>query len=140
MLEALPSRIGADDPFVREARVGRYKPGVVRLVLDLKTEVNPQAFSLRPVGEYAHRLVLDVYPARPVDPLLALITELEQQRAADHRRPPRPPPARSEEAPQAPSEPAARAETPRSPPQDAAKSGDSKRRPASREGRPRSSG
>ena len=66
-LGSLPGRIGADDPFVREARVGRYKPGVTRLVLDLKTEANPQAFSLRPVGEYAHRLVVDVYPARPVD-------------------------------------------------------------------------
>jgi N-acetylmuramoyl-L-alanine amidase len=82
VLEGLPSRISPEDPFVREARVGRYKPGVVRLVLDLKTGVSPQAFALRPVGEYAHRLVLDVYPAEPVDPLLALITELEQQRAA----------------------------------------------------------
>ncbi len=81
-LEGLPSRISPDDPFVREARIGRHKPGVVRLVLDLKTGGSPQAFALRPVGEYAHRLVLDVYPAQPVDPLLALITELEQQRAA----------------------------------------------------------
>jgi N-acetylmuramoyl-L-alanine amidase len=81
-LEGLPGRISPDDPFVREARVGRYKPGIVRLVLDLKTSVSPQAFALRPVGEYAHRLVLDVYPAQPVDPLLALIAELEQQRAA----------------------------------------------------------
>lgn len=129
VLEALPARIGADDPFVREARVGRYRPGVTRLVLDLKTEVNPQAFSLRPVGEYAHRLVLDVYPARAVDPLLALITELEQQRAAVSV-PPRPVtsmPARSEEAGQAPSEPAVRAEPQRSPPQDAAKSAENKR-------------
>jgi N-acetylmuramoyl-L-alanine amidase len=112
VLEALPGRIGADDPFVREARVGRYRPGVTRLVLDLKTEVNPQAFSLRPVGEYAHRLVLDVYPARPVDPLLALITELEQQRAAAVSIPApadAAPPRGSEEA-QAASEPAARTE------------------------------
>jgi N-acetylmuramoyl-L-alanine amidase len=81
VLDSLPGRIAPDDPFVRDARVGRYKPGVTRLVLDLKTEVNPQAFSLRPIGEYAHRLVVDVYPAHPVDPLLALITELDQQRA-----------------------------------------------------------
>jgi N-acetylmuramoyl-L-alanine amidase len=34
-------------------------------------------FALRPVGDYAHRLVLDVYPAQPEDPLLALLQELE---------------------------------------------------------------
>jgi N-acetylmuramoyl-L-alanine amidase len=122
-LGGLPGRIAPDDPFVREARVGRYKPGVTRLVLDLKTEVNPQAFSLRPVGEYAHRLVLDIYPAQPVDPLLALITELEQQRAAAGSTPP---PA--DPAPAPPREEPAQAATriERSAPQEPAKHGASK--------------
>ncbi len=124
VLEALPTRIGPDDPFVREVRVGRYRPGVVRLVLDLKTEVNPQAFSLRPVGEYAHRLVLDVYPTKRADPLLALITELEQQRAVVFAPPPAvvPAPARSEQPPPAPSERAAAREPQPGPPQEPAKS------------------
>ena len=90
--------------------MGRYRPGVVRLVLGLKTEVNPQAFSLRPVGEYAHRLVLDVYPAKPVDPLLTLITELEQQRAAVPRRHRLSAPVRASKP-----QPAAPAETTRAP-------------------------
>jgi N-acetylmuramoyl-L-alanine amidase len=56
-------------------RVGRFKPGVVRLVLDLKTEVKPQLFDLKPVKDYGHRLVLDVYPAHPADPLMALLDQ-----------------------------------------------------------------
>jgi N-acetylmuramoyl-L-alanine amidase len=48
-------------------------------VLDLKTEVKPQLFSLNPVAEYGYRLVLDVYPAVPVDPLMALIQQPESK-------------------------------------------------------------
>ena len=124
-LETLSGRIGTDDPFVREARVGRYKPGVVRLVLDLKTEVSPQAFALRPVGEYAYRLVLDVYPARPVDPLLALITELEQQRAATAATQPV-----DSVSPRGTQEPAVRAEPQDAPAQGGVKGGDLKHRTA----------
>jgi N-acetylmuramoyl-L-alanine amidase len=45
----------------------------VRVVFDLKTEVKPSVFPLAPVGEYRNRLVLDIYPAKPADPLLALL-------------------------------------------------------------------
>jgi len=55
--------------------VGQYQPGVVRLVLDLKREARPQVFSLAPVAAYRNRLVLDLYPAAPPDPLAALIAE-----------------------------------------------------------------
>src|SRR6188768_626740 len=60
-LEKLPAKIDAADPYIQTMRIGRYKPGVVRLVLDLKTAVMPQAFVLKPVGDYGHRLVLDIY-------------------------------------------------------------------------------
>lgn len=73
ILNALNTKIGNDDPYIKSARVGRFKPGVVRLVLDLKTEVKPQLFNLKPVAEYGHRLVLDIFPAHPVDPLIALL-------------------------------------------------------------------
>ena len=43
------------------------------MVFDLKTEVKPSVFPLAPAGEYKHRLVLDIYPAKPKDPLLALL-------------------------------------------------------------------
>jgi len=77
-LNELAKLIDNNDPYITSLRVGRFKPGVVRLVLDLKSEVKPQLFVLKPVGEYGYRLVLDVYPAQPLDPLMAL---LEQPKA-----------------------------------------------------------
>lgn len=82
-LTGLADRISADDPYVKAVRIGRFKPGVVRLVLDLKSEIKPQSFSLPPVGEYGHRLVLDLYPVAAADPLLAFLEKLEAERAAD---------------------------------------------------------
>ncbi|MBW7900543.1 MAG: N-acetylmuramoyl-L-alanine amidase [Rhodocyclaceae bacterium] len=79
VLEGLSGKVAADDPNIRLLRTGRFKPGVVRLVMELKTEVAPQVFVLNPVGEYGHRLVLDVYPANPLDPLMALIEKKELQ-------------------------------------------------------------
>lgn len=79
VLEGLSGKIAADDPYIRLLRAGRFKPGVLRLVMELKTAVVPQVFVLAPVGEYGHRLVLDVYPENPPDPLLALINKRELQ-------------------------------------------------------------
>jgi N-acetylmuramoyl-L-alanine amidase len=72
-LKELPAKVGANDPYIQAVRVGINRPNVVRVVFDLKTEVKPSVFALAPAGEYKHRLVLDIYPARPPDPLLALI-------------------------------------------------------------------
>ena len=74
-LEKLPTKIDAADPYIQAVRIGRYKPEVLRLVLDLKTTALPQAFVLKPVGDYGHRLVLDIYPVVPPDPLMALLNE-----------------------------------------------------------------
>jgi N-acetylmuramoyl-L-alanine amidase len=70
--QQLAGKLAANDPYIANLRAARNKPGVVRLVLDLKSEVRPQLFQLKPVGEYGHRLVLDLYPAVPVDPLRSL--------------------------------------------------------------------
>src|SRR5215831_8252920 len=78
-LRALPERIAADDPYIARARVAINRPGVVRLVFELKTEIKPQAFLLKPISEYSHRLVIDVYPAHASDPLLALVDELGKE-------------------------------------------------------------
>ncbi len=81
----IADKILPDDPYIAQMRAGRYKPGVVRVVLDLKTEVRPQIFTLKPVGDYGHRLVLDVYPLTPVDPLMALVQKSEVGEAqAEH--------------------------------------------------------
>ncbi len=72
-LEGLAGKVAANDPYIKLVRVARNKPGVVRVVLDLKAEVKPQMFTLPPYGEYGHRLVLDIYPLQPADPLMALV-------------------------------------------------------------------
>jgi N-acetylmuramoyl-L-alanine amidase len=74
-LADLHSKVAENDPYVQGLRTAMNRPGIVRLVLDLKTDVKPQAFTLRPIAEYGYRLVLDIYPLVPVDPLLALIEE-----------------------------------------------------------------
>ncbi|MCD6662952.1 MAG: N-acetylmuramoyl-L-alanine amidase [Comamonas sp.] len=74
-LRGLVGKVRPDDPNIASIRVGQYQPGVVRMVLDLKREARPQVFSLAPVANYRNRLVLDLYPATPPDPLAALIAE-----------------------------------------------------------------
>ncbi len=72
-LNGLTGKIDNSNPYIKSVRVGHYKPGIVRLVLDLKGQVKPQLFDLDPVGEYGYRLVLDIYPAVAPDPLMALL-------------------------------------------------------------------
>ncbi|WP_426145445.1 N-acetylmuramoyl-L-alanine amidase [Polaromonas sp. DSR2-3-2] len=74
-LRELVAKVKSDDPNISGIRVGQNAPGVVRLVMDLKKPMLPQVFSLTPVAAYQHRLVFDLYPAQPVDPLEALIAE-----------------------------------------------------------------
>ena len=81
-LAQLPSRVHADDPYVAGVRFGRKSPDVLRVVLDLKQPVNAQIFALPPVAEFGHRLVLDLYPLTPLDPLMALLQSEEQRLAA----------------------------------------------------------
>lgn len=76
-LNGLAGKIGNDDPYIKSVRVGQFKPGVVRLVLDLKAEIKPQLFNLKPVANYGYRLVLDIYPTEPVDPMMALLNDKE---------------------------------------------------------------
>ena len=73
VLKFLPERVTAADPFIRLIRAGRNRPGVVRVVVELKQGTLPQVFTLQPIGAYGHRLVLDLYPTETIDPLLALI-------------------------------------------------------------------
>ena len=77
-LAELHGKVTTGDPYIEKLRVGRNRPGVLRLVLDLKTEVNAQAFALKPIADYGHRLVLDLYPVVAPDPLALLIQEIEK--------------------------------------------------------------
>jgi N-acetylmuramoyl-L-alanine amidase len=79
-LTGLAASIGDNDPYVKSVRVGRFKPGTIRLVFDLKATVRPQVFALAPIGQYGHRLVLDVYPVVPPDPLIAFLDRHQSQK------------------------------------------------------------
>ena len=74
-LRELVAKVQANDPNIAGIRVGQFLPEVVRLVIDLKHGITPQVFNLEPVAAYKHRLVLDLYPTSPVDPLSALIAD-----------------------------------------------------------------
>jgi N-acetylmuramoyl-L-alanine amidase len=76
----LPSRVGASDPYIAGVRFGRPAASTLRVVFDLRKAVNPQVFLLPPIASFGHRLVLDLYPLDPVDPLMALL-EREEGRA-----------------------------------------------------------
>jgi N-acetylmuramoyl-L-alanine amidase len=72
-LKSLVAKIQSNDPYIAQVRVGQNRPGVVRLVFDLKEEIQPQVFTLDPVGEYKHRLIFDLYPQTPSDPIAELL-------------------------------------------------------------------
>ena len=88
-LRELVAKVRADDPNIAGIRVGQFTPSVVRLVIDLKHDIRPEVFTLAPVAAYRNRLVFDLYPANPPDPLAQLIA----QRLGDTAPAPNPSPA-----------------------------------------------
>ncbi len=90
-LRELVGKVDANDPYIQLVRIGQNRPRVVRLVIELKEDVKPQVFSLAPIGPYQHRLVMDLVPINPPDPLLALLREQEARRRSE-------PPAADEQA------------------------------------------
>lgn len=89
----LVQRVAPADPYVAAIRVGRRTPTALRLVLDLKGEVVAQAFALKPVGDFGHRLVVDLIPVHPPDPLMAFLEE-QAKAPREAARPSREPPRR----------------------------------------------
>ncbi|MRD56630.1 tRNA (adenosine(37)-N6)-threonylcarbamoyltransferase complex ATPase subunit type 1 TsaE [Betaproteobacteria bacterium LSUCC0115] len=79
-LKTLLASVKPDDPYISQLRVGQYKPDVVRIVFDLRTDIKPQVFTLKPVAQYRHRLVIDLYPKIARDPLLALLEQVDESR------------------------------------------------------------
>ena len=74
-LKDLVAKVKPNDPYVAQIRVGQFQPTVVRLVFDLKEAVKPQLFTLEPIAEYQYRLIFDLYPTNPPDPLMQLVKE-----------------------------------------------------------------
>lgn len=82
VLQGLSQKVVSTDPYIHNVRVGQYNPETIRVVMDLKTAVNPQVFALPPVANFQHRLVVDLYPTQAValaqeqnDPLMALLQD-----------------------------------------------------------------
>lgn len=84
IVKSLTDKILASDPYIKQIRVAKYQVNVVRLVVDLKSEVKPNAFTLAPTGDYKYRLVLDVYPVK--DPLMAMLAQRENAPVADNNQ------------------------------------------------------
>jgi N-acetylmuramoyl-L-alanine amidase len=74
-LKSLVAKVESNDPYIKQVRVGQNRPNVVRLVFDLKEDVRPQVFTLAPVAGYRHRLIFDLYPVKPADPISAMIAQ-----------------------------------------------------------------
>ncbi len=70
-LAGLPAMVTASDPFVADVRSALNRPGVMRLVFELKTPIKPSVFALNPMGDYGHRLVIDLYSAAATPQSLA---------------------------------------------------------------------
>ena len=64
VLKGIAGQVRADDPYLKQARVGQFDQNTVRLVLELKQSVSPHIFTLAPVPEYRNRLVMDLYPTK----------------------------------------------------------------------------
>ncbi len=71
VLQTLSNKILSSDPYIKQVRVAKFKPGVVRIAIDLKGEVKSNLFALAPAGDYKHRLVLDIYPLQ--DELMSML-------------------------------------------------------------------
>ncbi|TCS38336.1 N-acetylmuramoyl-L-alanine amidase [Paucimonas lemoignei] len=111
-LKELVAKIQPNDPYIKQVRVGQNRPNVVRLVFDLKEAINPQVFTLEPVAGYQHRLVFDLYPVNPPDPIAALIAKSQTKEGVPDGKPlpletkPEAKPAETKTAKTEPAEPA----------------------------------
>jgi N-acetylmuramoyl-L-alanine amidase len=74
-LKELVAKVKPNDPYISQVRVGQFQPKVVRLVFDLKESIEPQLFTLEPIGSYQYRLVFDLYPTVANDPLMELVKQ-----------------------------------------------------------------
>ena len=88
-----------DTGVLARARIGQYRPDTARLVLELKSRSETAAFALPPVGQYRHRLVIDLSPVDADDPIATFLAKLAEREAtleraaAEIATPPPPPPA-----------------------------------------------
>ncbi len=69
------------DSYIKNIRYATRKGNALRFVLDLRSQVRPKSFVLKPHGEYGHRLVIDLFDARHAAPA----KPVPRQPTAPHR-------------------------------------------------------
>ena len=91
-LKQLPAKLAQEDPFISAVRVGQFSTEITRVVFELRQQIKPQVFSLEPIGDYGHRLVIDIYPTVAIDPILALLQDDREEQTSGAAAPPQPRP------------------------------------------------
>lgn len=74
-----------DTGVLARARIGQFRPDTARLVLELKSRAETAAFALLPVGQYRHRLVIDLTPADADDPIAEFLAKLAERESTLER-------------------------------------------------------
>ncbi|MWN05931.1 N-acetylmuramoyl-L-alanine amidase [Gilliamella sp. Pas-s95] len=79
-LKTISSKVLSHDPFIKSIRVLKLDAKTIRIMIELKQGVEPNTFTLSPIAEFKHRLVMDLYPSKSFskeedDPLLTLLEE-----------------------------------------------------------------
>jgi N-acetylmuramoyl-L-alanine amidase len=76
LMKSFNDKVLPSDPYIKQIRVARFQQDTVRLVVDLKGEAKANAFVLKPMSEYQHRLVIDLRPLH--DPIMAMLAERDK--------------------------------------------------------------
>ncbi|MGB4811848.1 MAG: N-acetylmuramoyl-L-alanine amidase [Methylophilaceae bacterium] len=77
MMKSFNDKILPTDPYIKQVRVAKFQQNTVRLVVDLKNPAKANAFTLKPMSFYQHRLVLDISPLK--DPILEMLAAHENK-------------------------------------------------------------
>lgn len=80
-LKEVVTKIDTNNPHIIKARIGQFRPNIVRIVFNLKSPANQKIFTLKPIGQYRHRLVIDLYPIIEIDPLITLIQKNKEKQS-----------------------------------------------------------
>ncbi|MSQ81072.1 MAG: N-acetylmuramoyl-L-alanine amidase [Candidatus Methylopumilus sp.] len=83
-LKNLTTKILSSDPNIKQIRAAQFNEQVSRIVIELRTESRINIFSLKPAGNYKHRLVIDVYPK--IDEIMAFVQDKEKKDAIQTKK------------------------------------------------------
>ncbi len=75
------STLRNDTGVLTRARIGQFRPETARLVFELNARAETAAFVLPPVGQYKHRLVIDLTPQNADDPIATFLAKIIEREA-----------------------------------------------------------